>query len=42
MSVAAPLWFWKFLKKFKILDFFLQILKIVEATMEEESYEEMY
>ena len=41
MSVAAPLWFWKFLKKIQNFGFFLQISKIVEATMEEESYEEM-
>jgi len=41
MSVAAPLWFWKTLKKKQNFGFFLQISKIVEATMEEESYEEM-
>ena len=30
MSVAVPLWFWKFREKFDILDFFLQILKIMK------------
>ena len=30
MSVAAPLWFWKFREKIQILDFFLEILKILE------------
>ena len=30
MSVAAPIWFWKFRKKTKFFGIFLQILKIME------------
>ena len=30
MSVAAPLWLWKFQKKIQNFGFFLQILKIME------------
>ena len=30
MSVAAPLWFWKFWEKIKFFGFFLKILKIME------------